>query len=111
MFNKHHNCVIFSGRRTKNKNRNEYRERRRLAARKKREEIKSDPVLYQQWKEKERERYMQRKKENKLPSISELPIKKRRKVRERNRQNSRAYYIKKKIKMVLEKEVAKLTFS
>lgn len=44
----------------------EVKEKRRLAARQRRERIKNDPVLYQQSKEKEKERYNKRKRDKKL---------------------------------------------
>lgn len=80
----------------------EVKEKRRLAARQRRERIKNDPVLYQQSKEKEKERYNKRKRDKKIVPICEMSPKNRKKTQKRNRENFRAYYKRQKEKGKLE---------
>lgn len=73
--------------------RKELLRKKRIAEKKRRERIKSDPELYKEYLKKERARYAQRKEEKKIRTINELPPRLQRLQRKKwitSQQNSRA---------------------
>lgn len=78
------------------RNSSKRREKKRLAEKKRREIIKSNPELHNEVKDKARERYYKRKSEGKIIPIHEMEGQKKRTIREQNRLKSRLYRKRKK---------------
>lgn len=64
-------------------------EKKKQLMRQLRENIKNDPVLYEESKRKERERYYARKQAGKIKSVQEMSSREQRKVRMAWRQRSK----------------------
>lgn len=67
------------------------RKKKRETERKRRENIKNNPDLYEEAKQKERERYHKRKQEGKIVTIDELSSRERRKKRKMWKQSAKKY--------------------
>lgn len=72
--------------------------KKRLAERRRKARIKSDPELYAVHKEKDRQRYYKRKNEGKIKPVSELDPRQQRIFRERSRMSSNKHNLKKRRK-------------
>ncbi|KAF2897531.1 hypothetical protein ILUMI_08646, partial [Ignelater luminosus] len=77
------------------------REKRKKCMRKLRQSIKSDPVQYEEYKQKERERYQRRKEAGKIKLIGAMNEREKRVIRkEWRRRSKRSYDVKKQRKAV-----------
>lgn len=76
----------------------ERKEKKRLAERKRMENIRKDPEKYALWKSKMKEIYMKRKREGKIVSVKNLSAKQQKIARKKSRESTRRWYAKKKLK-------------
>ncbi|XP_041982101.1 uncharacterized protein LOC121735364 isoform X1 [Aricia agestis] len=80
----------------------EIREKKKLAASRRLEEIKKDPIRYAELKEKERLKYLRKKRLRQVVPVSEMNHRQRDLARQRSRQSSYRYNIKRKLKRLCE---------
>lgn len=87
------------------------RHKKKEAERRRRENIKSNPILYEEQKRKERERYQKRKEEGKIKFVNDLTRRERKAQRTNWLERTKRFRQKKKENEKLERQLMKTTIS